>query len=106
MLISHYFIYLVFNLIEEARFILSRNERFTMRFLLVLASVLVISYILLMGIPATPGEIQVMPYFNAMKTEIGDLIDHFSLMTNPWVKVTLIAGAALIFVGFVRQFVR
>ena len=38
--------------------------------------------------------------------QVGDLIDNFSLMTNPWVKVTLIAGAALIFVGFVRQFVR
>ena len=77
-----------------------------MRLLLVLATVLVICYILLMGIPATPGDVQVMPFVKALKVEIGDLIDHFSLMTNPWVKVTLIAGAALIFVGFVRQFVR
>ena len=77
-----------------------------MRFLLVLASVLIICYILLMGIPATPNDVQVMPFVKALKVEIGDLIDHFSLMTNPWVKVTLIAGAALIFVGFLRQFVR
>jgi hypothetical protein len=77
-----------------------------MRLLLVLATVLVICYILLMGIPATPSDVQVVPFINAMRIEVGDLIDHFSLMTNPWVKVTLIAGAALVFVGFVRSFVR
>lgn len=77
-----------------------------MRFLLILACVLIICYILLMGVPATPGDVQVRPFFNAMKTEIGDLIDHFSLMTNPWVKVTLIAGAALLAMGFIRQVVR
>jgi hypothetical protein len=38
-----------------------------------------------------------------MKAEVHDLFDHFSLMQNPWVKVTLIAGAALIFAGFFRQ---
>jgi hypothetical protein len=77
-----------------------------MRSLLIIFAVLAVCYILLLGIPQSPGEIQFIKFFQAMKIEISDLIDHFSLMQHPWVKVTIIAGAALIFTGFVRQVAR
>ncbi len=77
-----------------------------MRFIFLVLVVLAVCYVLLLGVPQSPGEIQFVKFYHVMKAEIYDMIDHFSLMQNPWVKVTLIAGAALILTGFVRQFAR
>lgn len=74
-----------------------------MRSLFVLAAFLIISYILLIGVPSTPQEVEFMPYFKALYTEATDLIDHFSLMQNPEVKVTIILGAAFFIVGIVKK---
>lgn len=77
-----------------------------MRYVILLLVVLVICYLLLIGPPKSPQEIQFARFYSAMKLEVGDLIDHFSLMQNPAVKVTILLGAALILIGFTRQVLR
>ncbi len=77
-----------------------------MRFLLIILAVAAVCYVLLIGIPPTPGDIQLVKFFKAMTLEIKQLVDHFSLMPNPFVKLTIVAGAAFIVVGFFRQLVR
>lgn len=77
-----------------------------MRSLLIIFAVLAVCYILLLGVPQSPGQIQYIKFLHAMKMEVVDLINNFSLMQHPWVKVTIIAGAAFIFTGFLRQFAR
>jgi hypothetical protein len=77
-----------------------------MRYVIILLAVLAICYLLLIGTPKSPQEIQFAQFFSAMKFEVGDLIDHFSLMQNPAVKLIILLGAALILIGFTRQVLR
>ena len=77
-----------------------------MRYFILLLAVLAICYLLLIGTPKSPQEIQFAQFFSAMKFEVGDLIDHFRLMQNPAVKLTILAGAAFILIGFTRQVLR
>jgi len=77
-----------------------------LRLILLVLIILAVCYVLLLGVPESPGKIQFIKFYHVMRAEVHDLFDHFSLMQNPWVKVTLIAGAALIFTGFVRQLAR
>ncbi|NIS14830.1 MAG: hypothetical protein GWN00_00485 [Aliifodinibius sp.] len=74
-----------------------------MRLIFLILIILAVCYVLLLDVPESPGKIQFAKFYHLMKAEVHDLFDHFSLMQNPWVKVTLIAGAALIFAGFFRQ---
>jgi len=76
------------------------------RFIFLILIILAVCYVLLLGLPHSPGDIEYVKFFKVMKAEVFDLIEHFTLMQNPWVKVTLIAGAALILTGFIRQFAR
>ena len=77
-----------------------------MRFIFLILIILAVCYILLLGLPHSPGDIEYVKFYHVMKAEVIDLIEHFSLMQNLWVKVTLIAGAALILTGFIRQIAR
>lgn len=77
-----------------------------MRSLLIIIAVLAVCYILLLGVPQSPGQIQYIKFLHAMKMEVSELIHDFSLMQHPWVKVAIIAGAAFIFSGFLRQFAK
>jgi len=77
-----------------------------MRFLLVVLAVSAICYVLLLGVPPSPGEIQFFKFFKAMSSEVRELIAHFSLMQNPFVKLTIVTGAAFVVVSFFRQLVR
>ena len=77
-----------------------------MRFVLIVFAILAVCYILLMGVPQSPGQIEFIKFFHAMIFEVGDLIKNFTMMEHPWVKVTIIIGAALIFSGFLRQMAR
>ena len=71
-----------------------------MRYVILLLAVLAICYLLLIGPPRSFEEIQFGRFFSAMKLEVGDLIDHFSLMQNPAVKLTILLGAAFFLFGF------
>lgn len=77
-----------------------------MRYVALLLVVLVICYLILIGVPKSPQEIQFAQFFSAMKLEVGDLIDHFTLMQNPAVKLTILLGAAVMLIGFTRQVLR
>ena len=82
------------------------RERYFMRFILILLLTLAICYVLLIGVPEAPGNIQWGAFYDAMMVEITDMIDHFSLMQNLAVKLTLIGGAALLFVAFFNKLSR
>jgi hypothetical protein len=74
-----------------------------MRFILILFLMLAICYVLLMGVPETPSDIKWVGFYDAMRVEITDMIDHFTLMHNLAVKLTLIGGIALLFVTFFNK---
>jgi hypothetical protein len=73
------------------------------RFIIIILLVSAICYVLLLGVPQSPGQIQFGEFFQKMTFEVRDLVDHFRLMQDPAVKITILAGAALILFGIFKQ---